>query len=191
MRYRVGITAIAAVLMLPASTLAEKGSLIRLEARDSGGRVAALVCGVHSSATYGFDKEFSEIPLPPPPPVPTLEIRFLDPGGRKQYPYEASYVDVRGYRGPSQLDTFYVRYQADPQDYPLVMRWDPEISARFRRSSIMAEGQPGTRVNMQQLPSFTIAAPGRSTVMIILEGPRPVDLPLPIDTNRMRFPNRQ
>jgi hypothetical protein len=153
-------------IILAGPALGQVSVQVPLTMRDIIGHRHTIVFGIDSKATYGFDADLNEMPIPPVPGVPAFDIRFLDPDGRKQYPFEGAYTDLRPYVSPSQRDTFHVGFQPAAQKYPMYAKWSLSDLRSFDDATlILNEGGVERRVNMKEVGMIEIAS-GRSLVIV-------------------------
>jgi hypothetical protein len=96
-----------------------RGSLIDLTVSDATGRVHTVSMGVHSSATDTMDYVLGELPVPPPPSESSFDVRFLNGPGHPPGAGTGSYVDIRPYHFPGQIDSFIVNFRTEVSDYPM------------------------------------------------------------------------
>ncbi|HTY01627.1 MAG TPA: hypothetical protein VMG09_16500 [Bacteroidota bacterium] len=149
---------------------------IPITARDARGHSQTIRIGLRPGATYGFDEELGEIPLPPYPPIPVLDIRLEDPEGRKQYRFDGSWVDIRPFTSSSQCDTFYIRYQAAPEAFPLVFSWDNRSFDHFDGALLVGNLTTGAVQCNMRTEHQIIIPDGEFTVLrLILSGPHDSD----------------
>jgi hypothetical protein len=143
-----------------------------ITARDGHGHVQTIRVGVHPEATYGFDKALGEMAIPPVPPIPVLDIRLEDPPGRTQHRFDGGWVDIRPLVSPAQTDTFFVRYQAAPDAFPVILSWDSTDFQAFERAIVIGTLTTGPiRLNLRASSSLTIPDGEFATLRIILTGP--------------------
>ncbi|HTY59340.1 MAG TPA: hypothetical protein VMF59_10995 [Bacteroidota bacterium] len=142
---------------------------------DAGGHRSAITFGVHPDATYGFDKALGEAPLPPPPPVQTFAICFLDPRGRKTpYPGSAAYLDLRPYVSTVQADTYYVHLKTSGDAYPMTISWPVKLK-EVVDSAVVVLNRDGARVcvNMVESRSVQVMDESVNTCTVITYGVKP------------------
>jgi hypothetical protein len=145
---------------------------IPITARDSRGHVQTIRIGVHPRATYGFDRDLGESPVPPIPPAPVLDIRLEDPEGRKQYRFDGAWVDIRPFTSEAQVDTFFVRYQAAYDAFPVILSWDSTAFTAYERALLIGTlAQGPLNLNMKKVSILTIPNNEFTTFRIILSGP--------------------
>lgn len=157
------------LLLAPSAAVTASGR-ITLTASDAAGQSRPLVLGIEPSATAGFDAALGEAPVPPVPPPALFDARILDPEGRKQYRNEATWVDIRPFRAPSQRDTFHLACQTGA--LPLVLAWEVPVGVCERLTLVdMATGE---RVDMLKRKRHESGAKGGTSdfrFMVIMEGP--------------------
>ena len=144
---------------------------LRLTVRDAAGEAKTLVIGIGGDATAGFDAALGEAPVPPPPPLPLFDARLLDPEGRKQYPFEASWVDIRPWRSAGQRDTFHVACQTGRM--PVTVTWD--VPEGFAERLTLVEVGKGVRTDMLRSGSALAGEAGGDSAcrfLVIVERPR-------------------
>lgn len=144
---------------------------LRLTVRDASGDARTLVIGIGGDATAGFDAALGEAPVPPPPPLPLFDARLLDPEGRKQYPFEASWVDIRPWRSAGQRDTFHVACQTGRM--PVTVTW--EVPGGFCERLTLVEVGKGVRTDMLKSRSALAGEAGGDSAcrfLVIVERPK-------------------
>lgn len=104
---------------------------IALTVWDSENHKHTIYFGFHPGATYGFDRMFGEMPIPPVPSVPAFDVRFLDPFRKKQFPGNGAYIDIRQFASRDQADTFFVRGQPANDSFPLTFSWSEGLGTTF------------------------------------------------------------
>jgi hypothetical protein len=119
-------------LMVSDSSHGEPFTVV-LTAQDSENHRHSITFGFHPDATYGFDQQFGETPIPPVPSIPAFDVRFLDPFSRKQFPGDGAYRDIRPFVSAAQSDTFFVRGQPANVSYPLTFFWPKGLGKHFER----------------------------------------------------------
>jgi hypothetical protein len=166
---------LAFLVAIPAAYLpgfSQEMSAIRVPItfRDLAGHRHTITFGMEAGATYGFDSMLGEQPIPPVPAVPAFDIRFLDPMGRKQYPYESSYLDIRGLNGAAQIDTFFVSFQPSEGRFPITVSWPLRLLDPFISVLMMIPGPNGNReVDMKETGTVSISAGNNLTIITQVE----------------------
>jgi hypothetical protein len=138
---------------------------------DSWGHTHTLTFGIDSRATYGFDAELDEMPVPPPPSPAAFDVRFLDPEGRKQYPYESAYKDFRPYLIPSQRDTFHIHFQPAASYYPMTITWSRDATKGFEQVTMIVQEVTGERT-IDMITEHRVQLFSGSHMRIIARGPK-------------------
>jgi hypothetical protein len=126
---------------------------------------ATVRFGVHSYATPCVDPGLGELPLPPRPPEGSMETRFL---GRCLG--LGSYVDLRPYDAPAQIDTYHVNFLAGGAGYPVTVSW-PDLDSLYT-GSVKLQTVDET-IEMRGSTSYVISNPEIEDIRIIAAGPRP------------------
>ncbi len=165
---------LVALTLFPCQSLAGTGHIsisVPLHFADAYGHAHTIVLGIDSRATYGFDAELEEMPVPPVPVSTVFDVRFLDPDGRKQYPYETSYRDFRPYVYPSQRDTFHVRFQPAASYYPMIITWTRDATRDFEQATMVVD-EGGTERKIDMISEHRAKLMSGSRLMIITRGPR-------------------
>jgi hypothetical protein len=143
-----------------------------LTIEDSEGHSRLLTFGVHPDATYAFDASLGEHFVPPIPPVPVFDARFVDLPGRRRFPGTGGEKDIRQFTSASQTDTFMVRFQPSEKALPLRFQWDPDVASRCERL-LFEVLDNGVRHSIEatQQSSFVLHDEGIFLLRIILSGP--------------------
>lgn len=101
---------------------------LRLAATDQEGRRHRITCGLDARATYGYDLQLGEEPVPPSPPPGIFDFRFTDLPGHRRIPAEGTYMDIRALlHSPAQCDTFIVNCQATLNKYPMTIALEDPV----------------------------------------------------------------
>jgi hypothetical protein len=160
------------LLFQPALCRTQDSLIIRLKISDARGHAQTMRFGVHKQATLGFDRELGEMPLPPYPPVPVFDVRFLHPDRRVLYAGDGSYADIRPQISPTQVDTFVVRLQAADNAYPMHISWDSSLLAGCDRVFVVdRSGAFRVFTDMKKTQYLSIEHPDLSTLLIVMRGP--------------------
>ncbi len=158
------------LLLFIESSNGQQGIRVPLTMRDVQGHQHTIIFGVDPQATYGFDAELGEQPIPPVPTVPAFDVRFLDAQGRKQYAYDGAYVDVRAYTSRAQADTFYVGFQPAEGLFPVEFSWPLDEVLQFDEAILQYDDHgSSTRIDMKRVGSVEIAS--GSSLVVITRGP--------------------
>ena len=160
-----------AMLLFATSHALTQIRLSYLIVSDNGSGSDLLSFGYMVDATCGID---SIIPCeaaepPPPPPAGILDARWIGCSeGRK--------CDVRGYRLPTTIDTFTVKFQPSDAGFPMSFRWDREAVEGMCDSAWFQDYFGGFffRVRMDVDSQFTLSNPTLSSARIILFGQDPL-----------------
>lgn len=122
--------------------------------------------GVHPDATYEYDYELSERPIPPAPTVPAFDIRLIGFPGRKRLP-------SRKYVSPTQRDTFLIQFQPANDSFPV--RFTITGGAEHLCDSLRVESEDAffnLNATLKEPRSFQISDPRYSILKLILIGPK-------------------
>lgn len=166
MKNSFGLLVLFQLFLVSQSTFAQLSIKVPLTVRDIVGHRHSITFGVDARATYGFDVDLGEMPIPPVPGVPAFDVRFLDPEGRKQYPYEGAYIDLRPYFSPAQSDTFHVHFQPSANKYPVYVKWPMDALRNFGKAFlILVERGEERHVNMKEVGMVEILS-GNSLVIV-------------------------
>ncbi len=135
-----------------------------------GGASGTRWFGVHTLATYCIDAEFGECELPPLPPYPGDDCRFVDP--RIVYSFctgQGLYTDLRHYYSEAQVDTYKIKFQTP--NSTVIFSW-PNLSNYYKGSVRLVDLFGGLVVNtdMKAKTSDTIST-ALGELYIIAEGP--------------------
>jgi hypothetical protein len=148
-----------------------------LVATDGGARRDTAFFGHGPTATIGLDTSLCERELPPLPPTGVYDLRFSNPPGRDglQPPAGLGQGTVRDYRtqvGPSQTDTFRVRFQPGLGGFPMTFSWSPAALTAVYDSVRLLDELGGVlySVNMLALPSLTVTNPAVGALLLITHG---------------------
>jgi hypothetical protein len=167
--------AVVSFTVIPSAlVLCQDSLIIPITISDAAGHFLTMRFGVHSMASYGFDEWLDEVPLPPYPPVPVFDVRFLDPQRRKQFAGDGAYVDIRQFISTAQADTFALRFQPSEDAFPLTFAWDREQTLRCDSIVVIPIGESGPfRVDMKSSSTFHVFSPDFTTALIVMKGPHP------------------
>lgn len=89
----------------------------------------SLIFGGHPNATYCIDENLEEQELPPSPPTPSLDFRFVVPRNDNQNCFGLGLkVDIRFWGDSISKDTFKIRIIPIEEKYPTTIRWDNNFS---------------------------------------------------------------
>jgi hypothetical protein len=146
---------------------------ITLTVFDAAGHFRQLTFGVHPEATYEFEREFGEMLIPPIPPAPVFDVRFVDLPGRRRFAGTGSETDIRTFSSSSQADTFLVRFQSAESARPLRFQWSADV--RDKCDSLRMECILGNKLLSLQatdINSFELDDDSATWLRIMLFGPR-------------------
>jgi hypothetical protein len=130
------------VLSAHASALdSVRAAMFTLTSRDASGNSHVLRFGVSPGATYGFDRELREFPMPPSPPAPIFDFRFLDLPKQPRNPATGSYADIRGWPSTASRDTFAVRYVPMNGAYPMKVTFDRGLVCCADSVTLIIDGE--------------------------------------------------
>ncbi len=163
---------LAMILMMggalsPVSQTPDSGRslMFTLVAHDASGMSHTIRLGVAEGATYGFDTWLEEVPMPPSPPPPIFDFRFLDLPGRPRIPQTGSYADIRPWPSPSRVDTFHIRCQPMDDRYPLRILFDAGLRSCVD-SLIVLHGSDARRLLPDDLIRAFVIADSPETIML-------------------------
>jgi len=160
-----------AVWLLGLSSPKQASIAVPVQFTDAYGHTHTLTLGVDPRATYGFDAGLDEMPVPPVPTAAAFDVRFIDPDGRKQYPYESAYRDFRPYLIPSQRDTFLIRFQPAASYYPMTVTWSRDATREFEQVTMIVPDGQGERI-VDMIKDHRVQLFVGSQMQIITRGPR-------------------
>ncbi len=143
-----------------------------LRVSDAAGHFRQLTLGVHQQASYEFEDTFDEILVPPIPPVPVFDARFVDLPGRRRSVGTGSETDIREFSSLSQVDTFLVRFQCAEGSLPLRLEWSADI--RDKCDSLRMEYVADDTLRSLQattIASFELLDDSTTWLRLILFGP--------------------
>lgn len=144
---------------------------IPITASDNENHRLTLYLGFHPDATYGFDRELGEFPIPPIPTVKAFDVRFLDPAHRKQFPGDGAYIDIRQYVSRTQADTFFIHAQPANDSFPLTFSWPEGLGAYFNTVSLTCREDGSTSIiDMARQTKFAVTKEGFGSLIIITSG---------------------
>ncbi len=166
-------------ITLPSQTQGQV--IVPLTIQDQGGTMekslrpmaaGTITFGVHSSATYCLDSTFSELQLPPIPPLGVFDTRFLDPRGFSPCFGNGMNIDIRQYIDSAQIDTYQVHLQPGPSGYPMTISWS-NLYSYYAGAVTLVDlfGGVSVNVNMKAESSYTVTDTTLNTLLIIAEGP--------------------
>lgn len=134
-----------------------------------------VVIGLHPQATYGIDAALGEEELPPMPPSGVFDLRSVGLTGHTTTTPEGMgeglALDLRTYTGPSQRDTFRIRFQAGDGGYPITVTWPDNLKQLAGTLTIKPQG--GDVSDMLTTTSLVISDDAATLVTIIRENDAP------------------
>jgi hypothetical protein len=91
----------------------------------------AIWFGVHPQATFCIDSLLGETPLPPPPPLGYLDVRFIDPNPDSSSCFDQGLgFDLRPFFNTAQTDTYRVKIQPDSGQNSIAFSW-PDLNQYY------------------------------------------------------------
>lgn len=151
-----------------------RSTLFALTGKDASGNWLVLRFGVSPHATYGYDRALREFPMPPSPPHPIFDFRFMDLPGQPRIPPTGSYADVRRWPSPALLDTFVVRFQPMNDVYPMHITFDEGVQCCV--DSLVLIVDQSTRVLHGAALTETIALNGPADRFVFIVRWKPMEL---------------
>jgi photosystem II stability/assembly factor-like uncharacterized protein len=161
---------------------------LRLTVHDNiFSRIMEMYWGNRSGATYGiwgvdpgasaidFSEEETELP-----PVSWarefgfFDSRFQDPHNDSTKFGEGSWIDMRDFDSPSQIDTHLVIFTpeyAEGGGYPMTIGWDKDSIAASYSGDVSLIDPHGTKINMKIMDSLVISDNTIGSLLLIAHGP--------------------
>jgi hypothetical protein len=128
--------------------------------------------GVNTSATDCYDYGLGEEPIPPPPPAPLFDVRFIDRyQGAAACLTDGAYTDIRRYRDSTQVDTFHVRIINGWNYVPIGVSWTG-LGGLYAGPVMLRS--PIDSADMRTTTHYEITHPAITTLIITAAWPRPV-----------------
>ena len=129
----------------------------------------SLNFGVNTYGHYCYDIGLGEDRLPPC--APGYDIRFIDSRtGSGACLTDGTYIDIREYSSPAQIDTYKVQIQVDAEYFPLTFTWQ-DLSSKYSDPVILKTFEDS--IDMRTTTSYSFSNPEIKVVRIIAAGPRP------------------
>jgi hypothetical protein len=127
--------------------------------------------GINLDATYCVDMKLGESFVPPLPPSPIPDVRFLDPRDGASCMDLGISNDYRPYLNATQVDTYLVNIQPSGNRPPLKATWT-KLTKFYNGSVTMSDNITGTllKVDMKKTTSAVIP-PKVDAVLIIAQKP--------------------
>lgn len=151
-------------------------TLIPIHVTDNHYRLINLMVGVDSSASFCLDPALGEDALPPPPAGGVFDVRLVYPrnGNGALCFDQGTLKDIRPYVGPSQVDTFKIKFQSNGYD-SITFIW-PNITSFFNDPVKLIDpyGGLGVNVDMKAETSLTLSDPywiSMSALLVISGNP--------------------
>ncbi len=143
----------------------ERGFLVALSVKGPAGLGTTLHFGVHTYATRCLDMGLGESELPPTPPPDGMESRFL-PVCLEGVP---TYLDLRNYTSPTQIDTYRVSFYLQFAVYPVTVSWG-DLTSLYAGPVVLIT--PTDTVDMMAATSYIITDPDIGGFRIFAAGPK-------------------
>ncbi len=122
-----GTGALSLKIVPEGTTAASREQDIPITVNDNQGTHVTRSAGIRPDATPCVDETYGEIQLPPLPPDESFDVRFLNPRPENVCYDQGLSADYRPYLGPSQVDTFVLRFQTKSQNYPMTLSWPTKM----------------------------------------------------------------
>jgi len=147
----------------------EHGFVLPFSFLPSDGWFHVRFWGVHTLATNCSDELFDEGTLPPLPPDPVFEPRFTNYTSNMRECYDlGTYVDVRRFSLPTQIDTFKLKFGAGSEFFPIRVSW-PSLHDYYDGPVMLKAGLD--TIDMKKQNSFLISNDYIGTVTIYASSP--------------------
>jgi hypothetical protein len=131
---------------------------------------------VDSRATTSFNLALGEAPIPPVPSVPAFDLRLIDPYRHKgEFAGMDTYRDLRPFVSPTQVDTFYIRFQPANLAFPVVFTWTEHLREDFGEARfVYKKGDALCTTDMILQHEVALSDSVSSMVVVITVGPKSV-----------------
>ncbi|MBI1803711.1 MAG: T9SS type A sorting domain-containing protein [Ignavibacteriae bacterium] len=169
-------------IVLASSTSFGQFPPIRLDMviHDSSGVPFTITWGLDENATDSIDGSLGEIQRPPLPPVPSFDVRWINPPGSSKLG-KGVVLDLRDFVTHVQVDTYQVRFQPGPAGYPMTLAWSRVLVHDYYGCAVTLVGPPNsikdqhgvlqTSVDMRANDSVKIVDDQVSTLLLIASCP--------------------
>ena len=146
---------------------------VRAVGADGESWIATAVnFGVHTSATDCYDYALGEEPIPPPPPSPVIDVRFVDRHmGAGMCLTDGAYTDLRDFRDTTQIDTFFIRVLNAGWWVPVRFSWT-DLSHLYSGPVIIRSLIDS--VDMRSQTHYDLVHPAIEMLIVTAAGPRPI-----------------
>jgi len=130
--------------------------VIPLEGVDAMGDSSTVYFGVWPGATYCMDADLGEFAMPPPPP--NFELRLLESRPFSRCFDQGTFVDLRPYISPTQVDTYKVSIGPWYGIFPVTLSW-PDLNSIYANPVWLRDVHGGSWINIDMKAQTSYVMP--------------------------------